>query len=258
VREQNEEVRVPTHPERPARSATPAESVRAAVGALAEGRMVIVVDDHDRENEGDLVLAADRVTPAQMAFVVAHTTGIVCTPMSDERADALDLPVMVADNQDAHGTAFTVTVDHVDTGTGVSASARARTCRGLADPATVAGELRRPGHVFPLRARDGGVLVRAGHTEAAVDLLRLAGRETVGVISELVGDDGEMLRARRSRRSPPSTTCRSWRSRTWSATGGPPSSWSSRSRARRCRQRSATSAPLPTARAWTGPNISPS
>jgi 3,4-dihydroxy 2-butanone 4-phosphate synthase / GTP cyclohydrolase II len=179
---------------------TPAESVRAAVGALAEGRMIVVVDDHDRENEGDLVVAADSVTPEQMAFLVAHTTGIVCTPMSHERADALGLPIMVTDNQDAHGTAFTVTVDHVDTGTGVSAAARARTCRALADAATTPEELRRPGHVFPLRARAGGVLVRAGHTEAAVDLLRLAGRETVGVISELVdtGDPaGDMLRGER-------------------------------------------------------------
>ncbi|MEU7810890.1 bifunctional 3,4-dihydroxy-2-butanone-4-phosphate synthase/GTP cyclohydrolase II [Pseudonocardia sp. NPDC049154] len=176
---------------------TPADSVRAAVGALAEGRMIVVVDDHDREDEGDLIVAADSVTSEQMAFLVAHTTGIVCTPMSHERADALGLPVMVTDNQDAHGTAFTVTVDHVDTGTGVSAAARATTCRALADPATTSRELRRPGHVFPLRARDGGVLVRAGHTEAAVDLLRLAGRETVGVISELVDTDGDMLRGAR-------------------------------------------------------------
>lgn len=177
--------------------ATATENVREVTAALADGRMIVVVDDHDRENEGDLVVAADAVTAEQMAFLVAHTTGIVCTPMSHDRADVLELPVMVADNQDAHGTAFTVTVDHVDTGTGVSAAARAHTCHALADPATPAGALRRPGHVFPLRARDGGVLVRAGHTEAAVDLLRLAGRETVGVISELVDTDGDMLRGER-------------------------------------------------------------
>ncbi|TDD33692.1 bifunctional 3,4-dihydroxy-2-butanone-4-phosphate synthase/GTP cyclohydrolase II [Saccharopolyspora elongata] len=176
------------------RAATSAESVRAAVDALAAGRMVVVVDDHDRENEGDLILAAESVTPEQMAFLVAHTTGIVCTPMTSERADMLGLPPMVADNQDAHGTAFTVTVDHVDTGTGVSATARAQTCRVLADPATTPDVLRRPGHIFPLRAREGGVLVRAGHTEATVDLLRFAGRRPVGIISELIGDDGEMLR----------------------------------------------------------------
>ncbi|PXY29863.1 bifunctional 3,4-dihydroxy-2-butanone 4-phosphate synthase/GTP cyclohydrolase II [Prauserella coralliicola] len=172
----------------------PARSVGAAVRALAEGRMVVVVDDHDREDEGDLVLPAASVTAEQMTFLVAHTTGIVCTPMTADRADALELPAMVVDNQDAHSTAFTVTVDQRDTGTGVSATERARTCRALADPRTTAGQLRRPGHVFPLRARDGGVLVRAGHTEAAVDLLRLAGREPVGVISELIGPDGEMLR----------------------------------------------------------------
>ncbi|QIZ37738.1 bifunctional 3,4-dihydroxy-2-butanone-4-phosphate synthase/GTP cyclohydrolase II [Saccharopolyspora sp. ASAGF58] len=173
---------------------TPAEAVRRAVTALAEGRMIVVVDDHDRENEGDLVLAADNVTPEQMAFLVRHTTGIVCTPMTGDRADALGLPLMVEDNTDAHGTAFTVSVDHVDAGTGVSATARALTCRALADSATSPEQLRRPGHLFPLRAREGGVLVRAGHTEAAVDLLRLAGRGPVGVISELVAADGEMLR----------------------------------------------------------------
>ncbi|MFC4942430.1 bifunctional 3,4-dihydroxy-2-butanone-4-phosphate synthase/GTP cyclohydrolase II [Pseudonocardia sp. GCM10023141] len=176
------------------RVATPADNVHAAVEALADGRMVVVIDDDDRENEGDLVLAAESVTATQMAFVVAHTTGIVCTPMSGERADLLGLPPMVADNRDAHGTAFTVSVDHVDTGTGVAASARARTCRALADPDTTPAQLRRPGHVFPLRARQGGVLVRAGHTEATTDLLRLAGRRGVGVISELVSADGEMMR----------------------------------------------------------------
>ncbi|MFD4195080.1 bifunctional 3,4-dihydroxy-2-butanone-4-phosphate synthase/GTP cyclohydrolase II [Amycolatopsis thermoflava] len=173
---------------------TPAEAVERAVTALAEGRMVVVVDDHDRENEGDLILAADSVTPEQMTFLVRNTTGIVCTPMTADRADALGLPLMVEDNTDAHGTAFTVSVDHLDAGTGVSATARALTCRALADPATRPEQLRRPGHLFPLRAREGGVLVRAGHTEAAVDLLRLAGRTQVGVISELIGADGDMLR----------------------------------------------------------------
>lgn len=176
------------------RTMTPADSVRTAVEALGNGSMIIVVDNHDRENEGDLIVAADSITPTQMAFIVAHTTGIVCVPMTSARADQLELPVMVADNQDAHHTAFTVTVDHASTGTGVSATDRVSTCRALADPMTAATELRRPGHIFPLRARDGGVLVRAGHTEAAVDLLRLAGRESVGVISELIGADGEMLR----------------------------------------------------------------
>jgi 3,4-dihydroxy 2-butanone 4-phosphate synthase/GTP cyclohydrolase II len=156
--------------------------------------MVIVTDDADREDEGDLVLAAATATAEQLAFVVRHTTGIVCAPMAAERADVLGLPPMVQDNADAHGTAFTVTVDHAAAGTGVSAADRARTLRALADPGTRPEELRRPGHVFPLRARAGGVLVRAGHTEAAVDLLRLAGREPVGVIGEIVASDGSMAR----------------------------------------------------------------
>ena len=169
-------------------------SVQRAVAALAAGRMVVVTDDAEREDEGDLVVAADAVTCAQLAFVVRHTTGIVCTPMMGERADALGLPPMVAANGDPHATAFTVTVDHESTGTGVSAADRARTIAALADPGTRTEELRRPGHVFPLRARDGGVLVRAGHTEAAVDLLRLAGRAPVGVIGEIVDDHGGMMR----------------------------------------------------------------
>lgn len=173
---------------------TPSELVQRAVSALADGRMVVVVDDHDREDEGDLVVAAELLTAEQAAFIVAHTTGIVCAPMPAVRADELALPPMVVDNQDAHGTAFTVSVDHAGTGTGVSAADRARTLRALADPATRPSDLRRPGHVFPLRARDGGVLVRAGHTEAAVDLLTMAGLAPVGVISEIVDVDGSMRR----------------------------------------------------------------
>jgi 3,4-dihydroxy 2-butanone 4-phosphate synthase/GTP cyclohydrolase II len=171
-----------------------ASAVQQAVAALAAGRMVVVVDDADREDEGDLVVPAATVTPEQVAFVVRHTTGILCAPMPADRVDVLRLPQMVAENTDSHGTAFTVTVDHVDCGTGVSAVDRARTLRALADPATRPGRLRRPGHVFPLRARDGGVLVRAGHTEAAVDLMALAGQEPVAVIGELVAPDGGMLR----------------------------------------------------------------
>ena len=173
---------------------SPAEAVGAALAALAAGRMVLVTDDAHREDEGDLVVAAEFVTEAQMAFIVRHSTGIVCAPMPASRADDLRLPPMVADNTDAHGTAFTVSVDLVGTGTGVSAAARAATVRALADAALTPQELRRPGHVFPLRARDGGVLVRAGHTEATVDLLTLAGLSGVGVISEIVADDGSMRR----------------------------------------------------------------
>ena len=175
---------------------TPAAAVQHAVATLAAGGMVVVVDDEDRENEGDLVVAADLVTDAQMAFIVRHTTGIVCAPLSGRRADELRLPQMVAHNTDAHGTAFTVTVDHVDTTTGVSAADRTATVRALAADRTTPGELRRPGHVFPLRAQDGGVLVRAGHTEAAVDLTTLAGLSGVGVIGEITADDGSMRTGR--------------------------------------------------------------
>jgi 3,4-dihydroxy 2-butanone 4-phosphate synthase / GTP cyclohydrolase II len=171
----------------------PARAVQHALAALAAGRMIVVTDDADRENEGDLVMAAEFVTEEQMAFVVRHTTGIVCAPMPASRADDLRLPPMVVHNSDLHGTAFTVSVDLADTGTGVSAAARTATVHGLADPGLHPSRLRRPGHVFPLRARAGGVLVRAGHTEATVDLLTLAGLSGVGVISELVGDDGRML-----------------------------------------------------------------
>lgn len=171
-----------------------AEQVRSAVAALAAGDMVVVIDDADRENEGDLVVAAELVTTEQMAFLVRHSTGIVCAPIPPVRADELRLPPMVADNTDPHGTAFTVSVDLVNTGTGVSAADRTATLHGLAAPSTRPADLHRPGHVFPLRARDGGVLRRPGHTEATVDLLTTAGLSGVGVISELVADDGSMLR----------------------------------------------------------------
>ncbi|HEV7975675.1 bifunctional 3,4-dihydroxy-2-butanone-4-phosphate synthase/GTP cyclohydrolase II [Amycolatopsis sp.] len=170
--------------------------VRRAVSHLAAGGMILVVDAAERENEGDLVAAASLVTEEQVAFMVAHTTGILCAPMSERRAAELRLPPMVPDseNTDTHCTAFTVTVDHVSAGTGVSAANRRRTIRALADQGTGAHELRRPGHVFPLRAREGGVLVRAGHTEASVDLLRLAGLQEVAVIGEMVAADGSMAR----------------------------------------------------------------
>ncbi|MCU1694157.1 MAG: ribBA2 [Mycobacterium sp.] len=173
---------------------TPMGALEDAVAALLAGRMIVVVDDVDRENEGDLVLAAETVTEEQMAFLVRHTTGIICVPMPPERVDGLKLPQMVEDNTDSHATGFTVSVDHVDVGTGVSARDRAATARSLANPDTMPGDLRRPGHIFPLRARPGGVLERSGHTEAAVDLLRMAGLSGVGVIGEIVDDDGSMRR----------------------------------------------------------------
>lgn len=164
-----------------------------ALAALARGGMVVVADDDDRENEGDLVMAADAMTESDMVFYLRHGSGIVCATMAGERAQQLDLPLMVQDNTDPHSTAFTVTVDHTTVGTGISAADRAVTVRSLADSRTRPNSLRRPGHVFPLRARRGGVLQRPGHTEASVDLLRLSGRTEVGVITELVGDDGRPL-----------------------------------------------------------------
>jgi 3,4-dihydroxy 2-butanone 4-phosphate synthase / GTP cyclohydrolase II len=170
------------------------ESVQRALAALAAGRMIVVTDDPDRENEGDLVVSAELITADQMAFMIRYSTGIICVPMSELQADALQLPPMVPTNGEVHQTAFTVSADLVGTGTGVSAAARTATVHALANSALRPEDLRRPGHVFPLRARDGGVLTRAGHTEAAVDLLSLAGLQGVGVISELVNDDGSMCR----------------------------------------------------------------
>lgn len=165
----------------------------SSVARLARGGVVLVADDRDREDEGDLVCAAEHMTDDVMAFFLRHGSGIVCTPMSGVRADALGLPPMVDDNTEAHRTAFTVTVDHVGVGTGISARDRALTVRALADAATRPDDLRRPGHVFPLRSRPDGVLRRAGHTEAATDLVALAGLGGVAAITELVGDDGVPL-----------------------------------------------------------------
>ncbi|SFL39427.1 bifunctional 3,4-dihydroxy-2-butanone-4-phosphate synthase/GTP cyclohydrolase II [Geodermatophilus ruber] len=167
----------------------------AAVAAFRRGEPVLVVDDENRENEGDLVAAAELMTPELMAFIVRHTGGVVCVAMDAERLAALQLPQMVEDSEDPKGTAFTVSVD-LRTGitTGISAADRAATVRALADPAHAAEDFVRPGHVFPLRARPGGVLERSGHTEAAVDLTRLAGLRSAAVISEVVNDDGTMAR----------------------------------------------------------------
>nr|WP_030528305.1 bifunctional 3,4-dihydroxy-2-butanone-4-phosphate synthase/GTP cyclohydrolase II [Phycicoccus jejuensis] len=170
-------------------------SVEEALDALRTGRPVLVVDDANRENEGDVVLAAETLDPSWTAWAVRHSSGYLCAPMPEARADRLGLPLMVRDNADPLGTAYTVTVDAaVGVTTGISAADRTRTVRVLADPASTPADLRRPGHVVPLRARAGGVLVRPGHTEATVDLCRLAGLEPVGVIGELVEDDGTMTR----------------------------------------------------------------
>ena len=170
-------------------------SVPAALAALAAGRPVLVVDDEHRENEGDVVLAAEHATPEWVAWTVRHTSGLLCAPMPDEVADRLRLPAMVRDNEDPRGTAYTVSVDaRSGVTTGISAADRARTLRLLADATTAPDDLVRPGHVLPLRARPGGVLERQGHTEASVDLCRLAGLAPVAVIAELVHDDGTMMR----------------------------------------------------------------
>lgn len=170
-------------------------SIPEALAELRLGRPVLVVDDDQRENEGDVVLAAEHATADWVAWTVRHTSGVLCAPMGDARADALQLPPMVADNEDPRRTAYTVSVDaRHGVSTGISAADRAHTLRLLADPSTAPAELVRPGHVFPLRAKAGGVLERPGHTEAAVDLCRLAGLTPVGLIAEVVHDDGTMMR----------------------------------------------------------------
>ena len=169
--------------------------VTAAVEAFARGEIVVVTDDDDRENEGDLVMAAVHATPEKMAFIIRNTAGIVCTPVTSELAHRLRLAPMVAENDAPHGTAFTVSVDYKHgTTTGISADDRVATVRNLANNNAGAADFVRPGHVFPLIAKDGGVLMRSGHTEAAIDLCRLANLEPVGVICELVNDDGTVMR----------------------------------------------------------------
>ena len=171
------------------------DTIDRAVAEIARGGAVVVVDDEDRENEGDIIFAAEHATPELMGFTIRYTSGVICAPMSAARADALGLPPMVEVNEDAKGTAYTVTCDARDgVTTGISAADRAHTVQVLANPASSAGDLTRPGHVLPLRAVNGGVGQRPGHTEAAVELSLLAGLSGVGVISEIVNDDGTMMR----------------------------------------------------------------
>jgi len=170
-------------------------TIETALAQLRLGRPVLVVDDDHRENEGDVVLSAELATTQWVAWTVRHSSGLLCAPMPDAVADRLQLPLMVRDNQDPRGTAYTVSVDARDgVTTGISAADRTRTVRVLADPTAGPGDVVRPGHVLPLRARAGGVLERAGHTEAAVDLCRLAGLAPVGLIAEVIDDDGTMRR----------------------------------------------------------------
>jgi 3,4-dihydroxy 2-butanone 4-phosphate synthase/GTP cyclohydrolase II len=174
---------------------SPHISVARALEDIRAGRMVIVVDDQDRENEGDLTMAADRVTPEAINFMASHGRGLICLAMTEERVEALRLPMMTHDNRSPHGTAFTVSVDaHDGISTGISARERAHTIRVAVSPEAKPDDLVTPGHIFPLRAKRGGVLVRSGHTEAAIDLARLAGCSSAGVICEIMRDDGEMAR----------------------------------------------------------------
>jgi 3,4-dihydroxy 2-butanone 4-phosphate synthase/GTP cyclohydrolase II len=170
-------------------------TVQEVLQAFAAGELVVVTDDEDREGEGDLIVAASLCTPEKMAFIIRHTSGIVCAPVTPEDARRLRLDPMVAHNDSSHTTAFTVSIDYKpDGGTGISAEERASCCRALANSNVGASDFARPGHIFPLIARDGGVLLRAGHTEAAVDLCKLSGLPPVGVISELMNDDGTVMK----------------------------------------------------------------
>jgi 3,4-dihydroxy 2-butanone 4-phosphate synthase/GTP cyclohydrolase II len=180
----------------PKREATEFASIEAAIGELRAGRMIVVVDDEDRENEGDLTIAAEKITPEAINFMAMYGRGLICLAMTGERLDELDLPSMVPDNTSRGGTGFAISIDLKTRGvtTGISAHDRAATIKAAIDPKVEPREFGRPGHVFPLRARDGGVLVRGGQTEAAVDLARLAGLYPAGVICEVVNDDGTMAR----------------------------------------------------------------
>lgn len=170
------------------------DSIEKAIDVLKQGKLVIVCDDEDRENEGDLIGIAEYASTEMINFMIKHGRGLVCAPVTDEKAEALELMPMVQDNSDPNQTAFTVSVDHKETTTGISADERALTIREMLNPESTAADFQRPGHIFPLIAKEGGVLRRAGHTEAAVDLARLAGAQPAGVICEIIKDDGTMAR----------------------------------------------------------------
>src|SRR4051812_18647148 len=170
-------------------------TIDEAVQAVARGEIVVVVDDEDRENEGDLIMAAEFSTPEKIAFFVRHTSGLICVPLTGQRLDELDIPLMVRENTESQQTAFTYSVDYRHgTTTGISAADRNATIQALIEPTTMPADLARPGHIFPLRSAEGGVLRRAGHTEAAIDLTKMAGLYPAGVLCELVNDDGTMAR----------------------------------------------------------------
>ncbi len=169
-------------------------TIEEAIEDIRAGRMIVVVDDEDRENEGDLVIAAEKVTPEAINFMAIHARGLICMPVVGSRLDELNVGLMVTDNTDTMCTAFTVSIDAESVTTGISAHERALTVRTVLDPKTTPADIRRPGHIFPLRYREGGVLRRAGHTEASVDLAKLAGLYPAGVICEVMNEDGTMAR----------------------------------------------------------------
>ena len=169
-------------------------TVEQAIEDIKNGKMVVVVDDEDRENEGDLIVAAATVTPEDINFMATYAKGLICTPIDGKRLDELNIGQMVVNNTDNHETAFTVSIDAFDTETGISAYERCQTIRLLLDPKAKASSFRRPGHVFPLRSVEGGVLRRAGHTETTTDLARLAGFYPAGLCCEIMDDDGHMMR----------------------------------------------------------------
>ncbi|WP_034328275.1 bifunctional 3,4-dihydroxy-2-butanone-4-phosphate synthase/GTP cyclohydrolase II [Alkaliphilus transvaalensis] len=169
-------------------------TIEEAIEDIRNGKMIVVVDDEDRENEGDLVAAAELTTPEIVNFMAKHGRGLICLPMTEERLRELDMPQMVTKNTDEHGTAFTVSIDHIDTTTGISAHERALTIQKTVDKAAKGSDFKRPGHIFPLAAKRGGVLARSGHTEASVDLAQLAGLAPAGVICEIMNEDGTMAR----------------------------------------------------------------
>jgi 3,4-dihydroxy 2-butanone 4-phosphate synthase/GTP cyclohydrolase II len=169
-------------------------TIEEALEEIKQGRIIVVVDDEDRENEGDLIMAAEKATPEAINFMAVHGRGLICLPVTGERLDELELPAMVNNNTDPHATAFTVSIDAKGCTTGISAFERAMTVKTVLDPNTKPSDLQRPGHIFPLRAKVGGVLRRAGHTEATVDLVKLAGLYPAGVICEIMKEDGTMAR----------------------------------------------------------------
>ena len=174
---------------------TQLDTIERAIADIRAGKAIIVVDDENRENEGDIIFAAQKATPELMAFLVRYSSGLICAPAAGHVLDRLSIPLMTPHNREKMRTAYTVSIDSRDgITTGISASDRARTCRVLADSATEPFELVQPGHIIPLRAKPGGVLERAGHTEAAVDFARLAGLSPVGVIGEVMNDDGTLMR----------------------------------------------------------------